>query len=119
MCFLPLVWLWLLTAQMPLSLGDLHPLPGPSGHTPTHPGSDEPAAQSARPRPPVRQAITLSGQVLLIGEHLAYPMSSAAMAHLLQLDRSGATPRLPATAEAVTFTHPFFGVRTITGWHHP
>src|SRR5664280_1189805 len=31
-------------------------------------------------------------------------MSSAVMAHLLQLDRPDATPRLPATAEAVTLT---------------
>src|ERR1035437_21047 len=33
-------------------------------------------------------------------------MSSAAMAHLLQLGRPDATPRLPATAEAVTLTPP-------------
>jgi hypothetical protein len=38
-------------------------------------------------------------------------MSSAVMAHLLQLDRPDATPRLPATTEAATPTHPSLTVR--------
>src|ERR1035437_3217511 len=35
-------------------------------------------------------------------------MSSAAMAHLLQLGRPDATPRLPATAVTATLTPPLF-----------
>ncbi|NMM33762.1 MAG: hypothetical protein HHJ13_07145 [Phycicoccus sp.] len=37
-------------------------------------------------------------------------MSSATMAHLLQLGRPDAAPRLPVTAKAATFTPPLFHV---------
>ncbi|MBE3076000.1 MAG: transposase [Actinobacteria bacterium] len=43
-------------------------------------------------------------------------MSSAVMAHLLQLDRPDATPRLPATAEAVTLTPSLSTVRNRIAW---
>src|SRR5665811_388391 len=46
------------------------------------------------------------GHVLLIRGTSANPMSSAALAHLLQLGRPDASPRPPATAEAATLTSP-------------
>ncbi len=54
--------------------------------------------------PECDKAIALGSQVLLIGGASAYPMSSAVMAHLLQLGRPDATPRPPATAKAAPLT---------------